>query len=308
MASGILITAVLIFAVRGMFLGFNGVIARLLGLVLGYSAAVMYRAPVAAFISEKINSGMPSLLIEILTGFGLFIGTVLLCNILVNSTLTMLANIIPGLKSITHKESIGSKITGAGVNGALAAAIVLMGIWAVDKATNTTPKDDQLHQIASRFGDSVFSVVSENTDLTIQSFSNVSSSFNSYTRQSTSIISSTPTNNTLSTGKGTATITSSKDPSKTVSIENIREIFKSQNDSAADTLRSNSSINSGAPTTLTSGIDSQALLSNPQLQQLLQDPKAREMALEQLQNNPEQLQQLLNQPQLKKMLEQFSQQ
>ncbi|KKK46722.1 hypothetical protein LCGC14_3162390, partial [marine sediment metagenome] len=115
MASGILITAVLIFAMRGMFLGFSGVIGRLVGFGLGYYVAYSYRSQLAEFISNNTQISLPAIVIQMMSGLVLFMATLFVSGLLINALFKMIGKIIPGFKAIMDKESLGGKITGATV-------------------------------------------------------------------------------------------------------------------------------------------------------------------------------------------------
>ena len=277
MASGLLITAVLLFAVRGMFLGFTGVISKLISLFLAYVVAFSFRYQLAVFLSENTSITLPITALQIVSGVILFFGTLFLSGFVISWLFKSLGNVIPGFNSLLDKDSLGGKITGATVNGLIGAAIVLIGIWGYGKFSSSYNPDDTLHKVANRFGDTLFSVVANNADVGISSFS---------TSQSTSTYVKTDSKKgTATTSTGSAFIVSSSNPEKSLSIESIREVVES------------------------SGIDPNSLpidTNSENMQALMNNTEVREKALEYLQENPQKIQEALNNPQLRQLLEQLT--
>ncbi|ARN74642.1 hypothetical protein [Oceanicoccus sagamiensis] len=283
MAEGILITAVLIFAVRGMFLGFSGVIGRLLGFALGYFVAYSYREQLALFISQNTTINLPPVALQMMSGLGLFIATMLVTGLAVSTIFKLLGHIIPLFKTIVDNDSLGGRVAGATLNGAIAAAIVLLGMWGVGQFTQKTDPNDPLQKIANQFGDTVFGAISDNGDFNIQGFSK---SF-SQTISNGQIISTTSTSTSYTNTGGTATI---GNLSNSLSIDTVREVLEQAGN--------------GNTT-----IDTSALLNNPQLQNMINNPEFRDMAVQQMENNPDQLQaiqqQIMNNPQLRELMQQL---
>jgi uncharacterized membrane protein required for colicin V production len=281
MASGLLITAVLFFAVRGMFLGISGVIGRLAGFALGYVVAYRFRHQLAAFVSQNTGINLPDVALQMMSGLVLFVSTMFITGLLVNGLFKLLGKSIPGFDAMADRNSIGSKVAGATANGCIAAAIVLMGIWGYGKVTGSQQPEDRLQQFANRFGDQVFTAVSDNTDLDLDI------DFQSFSSTSTSSVQRTVNQqtNTVSTTTGSAYIVSSSNPEKSLSIETVRQAIEQKTGLKADASGN---------------------YSNEQLQSLANNPELRDMAMRQLQDNPEQLQQLLNNPKLMEFLEQFN--
>ncbi len=285
MASGILITAVLIFAVRGMFLGFSGVIGRLLGFAAGYFVAYSYRVEVAEFITQNTSISLPAIALQMMSGLGLFIVTMFVTGLLVSAIFKLLGSTIPLFKAIVDNDSLGGKVAGASLNGAIAAAIVLLGIWGFGQATNQPPSNDPLYQIANQFGDKVYGLIADGEDFNLQGFSHSFSQTISNGQVTSSTSSTTSYSNT-----GTAVISNG---GKTLSIESVREVLEQANQHSGD-------------------LDTAQLLNNPQLQNLINNPELRDMALKQLENNPEQLQdiqqQIMNNPQLLELMQRLQKQ
>lgn len=109
MASGILITVVLIFAMRGLFLGFSGVIGRLVGFGLGYYVAYSYRAQLAQFVSNSTEISLPAIVIQMMSGLALFLATLFISGLLISALFKLIGKVIPGFKAIMDKESLGGK-------------------------------------------------------------------------------------------------------------------------------------------------------------------------------------------------------
>ena len=283
MASGILITAVLIFALRGMSLGFSGVIGRLLGFPLGYLAAYNYRAQLAEFITLNTGISLPSIALQTMSGLGLFIVTMFITGLVVSTLFKLLGTVIPIFKAIADNNSVGGKVAGATLNGAIAAAIVLLGIWGFGQVTHQQDSNDPLQQIANQFGDKVFGMIANSDDLNAQRFSQ---SF-SQTTSNGQVISSS---STRYSNIGSAVIT---DGSKTFSIDSVREMLQQAGQNA-------------------NGINTTEPVNSPQLQNLINNPELRDIVLQQLKNSPEQLQniqqQLIDNPQLLELMQRLQSQ
>lgn len=283
MASGILITAVLIFALRGMSLGFSGVIGRLLGFPLGYLAAYNYRAQLAEFITLNTGISLPSIALQTMSGLGLFIVTMFITGLVVSTLFKLLGTVIPIFQAIADNNSVGGKVAGATLNGAIAAAIVLLGIWGFGQVTHQQDSNDPLQQIANQFGDKVFGMIANSDDLNAQRFSQ---SFSQTTSNGQVISSSSTSYSNI----GSVVIT---DGSKTFSIDSVREMLQQAGQNAND-------INTAEPA------------NNPQLQNLINNPELRDMVLKQLKNSPEQLQniqqQLIDNPQLLELMQRLQSQ
>lgn len=283
MASGILITAVLIFALRGMSLGFSGVIGRLLGFPLGYLAAYNYRAQLAEFITLNTGISLPSIALQTMSGLGLFIVTMFITGLVVSTLFKLLGTVIPIFQAIADNNSVGGKVAGATLNGAIAAAIVLLGIWGFGQVTHQQDSNDPLQQIANQFGDKVFGMIANSDDLNAQRFSQ---SFSQTTSNGQVISSSSASYSNI----GSAVIT---DGSKTFSIDSVREMLQQAGQNA-------------------NGINTADPANNPQLQNLINNSELRDMVLQQLKNSPEQLQniqqQLIENPQLLELMQRLQSQ
>ena len=283
MASGILITAVLIFALRGMSLGFSGVIGRLLGFPLGYLAAYNYRAQLAEFITLNTGISLPSIALQTMSGLGLFIVTMFITGLVVSTLFKLLGTVIPIFKAIADNNSVGGKVAGATLNGAIAAAIVLLGIWGFGQVTHQQDSNDPLQQIANQFGDKVFGMIANSDDLNAQRFSQ---SFSQTTSNGQVISSSSTSYSNI----GSAVIT---DGSKTFSIDSVRKMLQQAGQNA-------------------NGINTADPANNPQLQNLINNSELRDMVLQQLKNSPEQLQniqqQLIENPQLLELMQRLQSQ
>ena len=283
MASGILITAVLIFALRGMSLGFSGVIGRLLGFPLGYLAAYNYRAQLAEFITLNTGISLPSIALQTMSGLGLFIVTMFITGLVVSTLFKLLGTVIPIFQAIADNNSVGGKVAGATLNGAIAAAIVLLGIWGFGQVTHQQDSNDPLQQIANQFGDKVFGMIANSDDLNAQRFSQ---SFSQTTSNGQVISSSSTSYSNI----GSVVIT---DGSKTFSIDSVREMLQQAGQNA-------------------NGINTAEPANNPQLQNLINNPELRDMVLKQLKNSPEQLQniqqQLIENPQLLELMQRLQSQ
>lgn len=271
MAMGILITAVLVFAVRGMFLGFTGVIARTAGIICGYFVAYSYRHQLSELVTTHTNISVPGMVIEVISGFILFFGAMIVCSLIVAGLFRGMAAFVPGLKTLTDKESLASKCAGAITNSALAVVIVLSGTWGYGMATGKVDHSDPLQHYANRFGGKVFSVVKENSNFTLPDFDR-------------SAPQHSPT-------KGTAIIRSESNPEKTLSIDSTPNIIGAIRDNNTEQaipnsehieqLLNNEQLRDMAQKQMEANPELlQEVLANPQLQSLLE-------FLQKRQNTPE---------------------
>ncbi|WP_101759843.1 CvpA family protein [Oceanicoccus sp. KOV_DT_Chl] len=306
MAGSILIVVVLIFALRGFFLGVSGVIGRIIGIVLGYYVAYQFQSPLATLISTQLGLNLPILVLKIISGLLLFVGTLFLTGLAVNMTFKIIGNIIPPLKAFSDKQSTTGKTIGAALNAGVAVFISLLVIWGIDQF-RPNPPDELVHNVANQLGSSLIGSINTE-DWSIQKMTQFSSSgmdINTVTTMTQILNKSASTgsnsgnvsapNNTLTTSgksysKGTATITSATNPSKTLSIETTREVIE-------QVLQDNPQA-------------TQQLLQSPQVQEMLNNPEFRETAMQEFQKNlnngqfdPQQLQQLLNNPQLRELMD-----
>ncbi len=278
MAASFLFIVALFFSVRGFFLGFAGVIARLLGVMSGYFIAYSYRAPLAELISKQTASDISPMLLQVAAGAGLFFTTLFITGLLVTGFFALIIKLIPASKELLDSQSPGSRVFGAGCNGLLGASLVLIALWGYGLFVDSSKPADKLQQIANHFGNSLLAVVSQlagdenNTKTT-------GSVLSSHSREHSSAESSN------------AGIISTLNNKSVANLETIRNFIKASSD--------NSHNNDGT------AIDLQQLLSNDKIQNLLDDPAIKEMALKQLKDNPEKMLEALNNPQYRKLLEQM---
>ena len=280
MALGLLIVVVLIFALRGAFAGLSGVIGKLLGIALGYIAAWQYRAPLAVWVQQQTQLSLPKTVIEIGCGLLLFITTLFVVSKLIAALFTLLAKHIPFTRMLTDKEAVSGKIAGAMVNGSLAGIVFLLGLYVFGKFYSGADHSEPVQQLANRLGDSVYRLTSETSNLSFSSITNVMTQSQAVATNSQE--NSTSSTQSVKTLRGTATITSSDDPGKTLSIETFSEVIEEIQNSEPGAV--------------------QDLLNSDNMQAIIQNPKLRKTALEQLKNNPDQLQELLNNPQISDLI------
>ena len=283
MAMAILITAVLVFAVRGMFLGFAGVIGRVAGIVCGYWAAYSYRHQLAEFVASQASISIPGIVIEAVSGFALFFGGMIAGSLVVAGLFKSIAGAVPGLKVLANKGSLPSKCAGAVTNSALAVAIVLSGIWGYGLASGNFDHSDPLQQHAKRFGESVFSIVQKYSDLSLADLDSNSLQLKNLLAPAANstqppALERSPQSSSV---RGSAVIRSESNPKKTLSINSTTHIISEAED------------NNQQPQQLVSGT----------IATMLNHQELLGKAQQQLEENPELLQQILNTPQLKTLLE-----
>ena len=283
MAMAILITAVLVFAVRGMFLGFAEVIGRVAGIVCGYWAAYSYRHQLAEFVASQASISIPGIVIEAVSGFALFFGGMIAGSLVVAGLFKGIAGAVPGLKVLANKGSLPSKCAGAVTNSALAVAIVLSGIWGYGLASGNFDHSDPLQQHAKRFGESVFSIVQKYSDLSLADLDSNSLQLKNLLAPAANstqppALERSPQSSSV---RGSAVIRSESNPKKTLSINSTTHIISEAED------------NNQQPQQLVSGT----------IATMLNHQELLGKAQQQLEENPELLQQILNTPQLKTLLE-----
>jgi hypothetical protein len=285
MAEGILITVVIMFALRGLFLGFVGVVSRVTGIILAYYMAYNYREVTTSFLTSFFAEGSNNsltLILPIVSSLLLFFGTMIITGLIVSTAFKSLAAIIPALKSFAENKSISGKLLGAITNGTIGAIIVLIGIWgygfAIGNTIDQTP-DNKLQIAANTVGDFLFADLKNNPNLRIQTTTQSSSNNNYSSRSSKTIIE-----------HGSAIIVSEDNPEKTLSINTVREII--DNNLQSDETNA-AQLN---------------LLNNSTVEKIMNNPELQSMALEHMQNNPEQIQAILENPKLKEFLEQLNSQ
>ena len=270
MAAGTLIIAIIFFSARGFFLGLPAVIARFLGLICAYFIAFSYRSDLAAVLAAKSDGKMHPLILQIASGAILFFGTMFLVSLIVVGLLKLLAKIMPPLAGVLSKEATGGRIGGAILNGAIGAMIVLAGLWIYGLTLGKNQAPDNLQRVANRFGDTL--VVVARQILTRDS--------NTTPQQASSLRPSQSKTDT-----GTAEIFSNDNPEKRLFIQQIRDAFSTDSDSAS--------------------IDLPALLENDQIEELINDPAVREKAMEYIEANPQQMMEALNNPKFRELMEQM---
>ena len=280
MAMAILITAMLVFAVRGMFLGFTGVIGRATGVICGYWVAYSYRHELAELITSHVNISLPSMAIEAISGLILFFSAMIVSNLIVTGLVKGIATVIPGFKTLANKESLASKCAGAITNGILAIAIVLLGMWGYGLASGNVDHSDPLQHYANRFGEATLATVKQYSNLTLPDVDRNSLQLTNILKPSTQSGVMEPLRKQSST-RGTATIRSELNPAKTLSIDSTTDIIREFGNGNNELSLPNSEI-------------AGELLNN----QLLRD-----MAQQKIEANPKLLKNILEHPQLKTLLE-----
>ena len=160
MAASTLFIVVLFFSFRGFFLGFTGVIARLLGVVLGYLVAFSYRGPLSQFIIEQTSINASPMLLQIASSAGLFFTTLFITGVLVTGFFKLITALVPASKELLDSKSPGSRVFGAGCNGLIGASLVLIALWAYALFVSSPEQPDTLQRIANRFGDNVLAFAS----------------------------------------------------------------------------------------------------------------------------------------------------
>lgn len=328
MATGLLIIAVIYFAARGYFLSLPGVIARLCGLVSGYVVAFSLRNDLARLLASQTQTDLPPLVLKAISSAMLFFGTLLIVSFVINSLFKLIARLVPLLRGIFQKEAVGSRISGAVVNSAIGAALVLVGLWVYGFtfAKNTPP--DDLQRFANRFGDSLFALTrrlleDEQQASTPASQPGQSSLFAGLPGAVSTLVdadsSSPEAVAEVATIKGTAEIRSVENPEKHLYIERyqqaspetpkpVRRTASTATDQA-DTSATKQAPNVASMLNQVANLESlEAVLNNPELRKLAEDPAIRDKAVEMLQSNPEIVKQVLENANLQQLLNQLQNQ
>jgi uncharacterized membrane protein required for colicin V production len=159
MALSILVVVVIFFSIRGFFLGFVAVIARLLGIMLGYYVAFSYRYPLAEFIDAQTSLDSSPLFLQIATGAGLFFSTLFITSLIVSAIVKLISKLIPSSRELFDRQSPASRVFGSGCNGLLGATIVLIGLWGYGLLIDSPNPPDPLQKFANQVGDSLLSSI-----------------------------------------------------------------------------------------------------------------------------------------------------
>lgn len=302
MVSSILLMAVLVFSIRGFFLGFPRVIARLLGFICGYIVSLSGRQPLANLLLEKQLVEISPLILQVLASAVLFFGTLFLVTVLVTSLFKLTAKVIPGLSELVDKDSPGSRVFGAGTNGFIGAAIVLLGLWGYNLFTDKAPSS-QLDHIANNLGANLLSFAS--------SAISTKPTNTPQTRPSNKVAPVT-VNRPIEDTQGSI----QERLSSMLGAINQSEEFDAPINKLNGNLNNNTNDNNDIMSSLNStelnstelnSTELNKLLDNPDIKQLMSDPALRKMALENMQDNPQQLMDALNNPALRDLLNQHLQ-
>lgn len=146
------ITVIAVFAIRGLFAGFTGVIARISSLVLGY-LSVMYYQPVAAtFVSSLLAEDTSPMVISLLSSAGLFVTVYFITSTLIQLCTHALGLLVPYLKPLLSKRSTASSIAGLAINSCVGALLFLVGLWAYGLLLEPPQQKNALHLAADYVG------------------------------------------------------------------------------------------------------------------------------------------------------------
>ncbi|MFT5691943.1 MAG: putative membrane protein required for colicin V production [Oceanicoccus sp.] len=273
MAESILILAVLVFAVRGMFLGFVGVISRVVGIFLAYYVTYRQQEKVTEYVVKNTQFDIAPVVLQMGTGLCLFFGTVMVAGLVISLIARLLSKISPSVKVLLDNQSTGGRILGATTNGLVGVAIVLAGIWAYDIVAKKPTNDSQLHSVAKSFGDTIFAMVDTNTLFSGKHLEQTSSEPFSSESKSTS------------THSGSAYIISEENPNKKFSIETDKDMEKTQSQSPSKQT------------------EKSPLFSSDKIQNLLNNSRLRSIVQKKMEDHPEEIEKILDNPLVKEMLE-----
>jgi uncharacterized membrane protein required for colicin V production len=277
MASSILFIVVLFFSIRGFFLAFPGVIARLLGFISGYIIAYSYRSQLAALIADKTSIELPLMVLQIISSAILFFSSLFLVGLATTSLFRLLAKILPFAKGLLKGDSTGSRVFGAACNGLIGASIVLLVLWGYAIFTDHKDPEDTLQQVANTFGNSLLALA-----ITITGEKdNFSFKKTSYSFTSRSV-------NRAQKPTGSAVIVSEDNQHRRMALTTENPIIEMLNQSGDNT------------------VNIQQLLKNKDVQDMLNNPAIQEQLIKQLNENPELMMDALNNPKFRELMEQFN--
>ncbi len=283
MAQALLIMAALFFAVRGFFLGFTGVIARVAGIVLAYVLVLTQRSNVTDYLAPMVPPSISRLVLEIGVSAGLFFLTVLMVTVLVKLLTKSLGTLIPASRTLLDPSTTTARIGGAILNAALAAVLVLSGIWGYTYFTGKHVQPPGLQLAANNLGNSLFPAILEGAE---------------FIRTETTVATQTRNGKTTSrhetrvTKQGFATITSEENPDKQFSITTDAEpVIEAETPLDKETSKAIELLNNIDPSQL------QNMLNNEQLQNFARD---------QYQKDPQKYQQMMNDPKVQALIEKLS--
>ena len=270
MASGLLSIAIIFFSFRGFFLGLSGVIARVLGIALGYVMAFVYRDTLAANLTQTFNLEVNPLLAVAGSSALLFFGTLFSVGFFIDILFKATAKLFPALETILLPKATGNRVLGAAANAIVGASIVLLGMWGYALVIDDNKPDSELQQFANQFGDKVLTVV--------ESFIDDDNS------------------------KTTSTVDSIKDQTQS-SLQSLQLLKNLMNNSEgnSETGISTLDINTNDMANLLKNIDINSLIKHSS-----SDNTINEEAINQLRDDPQKLMELLNNPKVQKALQQRS--
>jgi len=218
MAEGILITAMMVFALRGYFLGVVPLLSRLLGYGATYYFSYRYGDALTSYIAANSSITVGPIALRIGSSLLLFFTSMIVSSIVLSLVFKLLLSLIPPLNVLFKRGSLGSGLLGASGNAAVAAILVLTGIWAYQLvAPGGTLAGQQLSSAASRVGISVNSLLARHSGTDLQRLLRDSGLLQQQARQSTPTPVARP-NAPPPQGLGSALIVSSNNPGKRLSL------------------------------------------------------------------------------------------
>jgi len=203
-----------LFALRGLFVGFTGIIARLSGLLLGYLSILYYQPVAAEFIASLLAPTASSTVIGLLSTSGLFITVYFTISTLIQLAANGLGIVIPWLKPLLSKRSVSSAIAGLTVNAGVGGLLFLVGLWAYGMLVESPKENNALYMAADYVGGHIMKTEDISTVATLNRLLDNSA----LSSEKTSTPAITQPSASTQTSIGTATIISEENPGKRLSL------------------------------------------------------------------------------------------
>ncbi|MFT5579850.1 MAG: hypothetical protein ACI9WS_002610 [Paraglaciecola psychrophila] len=274
----------MVFALRGYFLGFVPLLARLVGYGATYYLSQRYADDLAVAIAANTAITLGPIALGIGSAIIIFVSCMLVSALLLSLLFALLSTLIPPLKRLFERRSLASKLLGAVANSMVAAIFVLTGAWAYQLVSpNSAIASIPLSQAVNWVGGNINAQLLRHsgTDLRQLIADNPLAQRSAAAHRTAAPASVKST----ATGPGSAIIVSSTDPSRRLSLGDSAAAIAEDDAAAAQ----HSAKKQQNPPTVADTTTEQSELSPPGLLETLLNSEA----LRGLINNPK-IQQLIN--------------
>jgi len=280
MAEGILIVAMLVFALRGYFLGFVPLLSRLLGYGATYYLSYRYGDVLAVYIAANTGLNLGPIALRIGSSLLLFFTSMFVSAIVLSMVFKLLIKLVPPLKMLFQRGTVGSGLLGASGNAVVAAIFVLTGIWAYQLVAPSNSVGQPLNSAASRVGTSVNALLTRHSGTDLPRLLRD----NGLLQQSAPATATAPFA-APSSKPGSAVIVSSRDPNKRLSLGKSPADELSSEAPLATTAQKTAASTAASPPVIPASAEPgllQTLLRSEAVQELINNPTVQRFVGEQL--------------------------